>query len=116
MSTQLLSQPHAPSERSVSVPLVRTTSFEILAFGFVILLCFALRIYHLGVASLWSDEFFSRYYPDVFGLHFLLTDGMSSEPTRPPTISCFVVGPRCGVIVKPRSAHSPPWPAFFACQ
>jgi hypothetical protein len=38
--------------------VVRTTSFEILALGFVILLCFALRIYHLGAASLWSDEIF----------------------------------------------------------
>ena len=44
----------------------------------------ALGTFHIGRASLWSDEVFSRYYYDLFGLHFLLTEGLRVEPT-PPT-------------------------------
>ncbi len=40
--------------------------------------------FHLGRPSLWNDEFFSRYYYDLFGLHSMLTDGLQREPT-PPT-------------------------------
>jgi hypothetical protein len=50
----------------------------------MILLCAALRVYHLGAASLWSDEIFSRYYADVFGVHYALTDGLSLETNPPP--------------------------------
>ena len=42
-----------------------------MALGFIIVLCLALRVYHIGSASLWSDEIFSRYYADLFGLHYL---------------------------------------------
>jgi mannosyltransferase len=67
-------EPHVP----------RKISFEDLAIGLLIVLCAALRIYHIGAASLWSDEIFSRYYLDLFGPHYLLTDGLSKEMT-PPT-------------------------------
>jgi len=54
-------------------------------------LCVALGGFHLGRASLWSDEVFSRYYEDVFGLGFLLTDGLRLEPT-PPTYPILLRG------------------------
>jgi mannosyltransferase len=85
----MLTQP-VPSQPSIAgatspVPSVqRRISFEVLAVSCILLLCVALRVYHIGAASLWSDEIFSRYYANLFGLHYLLTDGLSSEPT-PPT-------------------------------
>ncbi len=81
MSTQNLpAQPHPPSP----IAAQREISFEIVALCFITILCAGLSIYHLGAASLWSDEIFSRYYPDVFGLHYVVTDGLSKE-TNPPT-------------------------------
>jgi uncharacterized membrane protein len=82
MSSQNLpAQPHSPSQTS---PAQREMSFEIIALGCITILCAGLSIYHLGAASLWSDEIFSRYYADLFGLHYLVTDGLSKE-TNPPT-------------------------------
>ena len=82
MSAQNLpAQPHSPSQTS---PAERGISFEIVALGCITILGAALSIYHLGAASLWSDEIFSRYYADLFGLHYVLTDGLSKE-TNPPT-------------------------------
>jgi mannosyltransferase len=82
MSGQNLpAQPHSPSQTS---PAQREISYEIVALGFITILCAGLSIYHLGVASLWSDEIFSRYYADLFGLHYVVTDGLSKE-TNPPT-------------------------------
>jgi mannosyltransferase len=81
MSTQNLpAQPHPPSPMAAQ----REISFEIVALGVITILCAGLSIYHLGAASLWSDEIFSRYYADIFGLHYVLTDGLSKE-TNPPT-------------------------------
>jgi mannosyltransferase len=81
-------QPDAPSQ----IPPVQwTISTENVALGFITLLCAALRIYHLGRASLWSDEIFSRYYADLFGSHYLLTDGLSKE-TNPPTYYLLLHG------------------------
>ncbi len=65
------------------------TSFAAVALGCIVLVCAALRIYHLGSASLWSDEIFSRYYADLFGLHYLLTKGLSVEAT-PPTYALLL--------------------------
>lgn len=42
-----------------------------------------LRVFHLDYLSLWNDEIFSRYYYDLFGPRFLLTTGMTIEPTPP---------------------------------
>lgn len=82
MSGQNLpAQPQSPSQTS---PAQREISYEIVALGFITILCAALSIYHLGAASLWSDEIFSRYYADLFGLHYVVTDGLSKE-TNPPT-------------------------------
>ena len=83
-------QPAFASQTSAS-RFKRKISFEVLALGFITLLCVALRVYHIGAASLWSDEIFSRYYADLFGLHYLLTDGLSSEPT-PPTYYLLLRG------------------------
>ena len=81
MSTQNLpAQPHPPSPMAAQ----REISFEIVALGFITIVCAGLSIYHLGTASLWSDEIFSRYYADIFGLRYVLTDGLSKE-TNPPT-------------------------------
>ena len=51
----------------------------------------ALRVFHISAASLWTDEIFSRYYDELFGLHYLLTDGLTTEPT-PPTYSLLLRG------------------------
>jgi mannosyltransferase len=69
----------------------RKPRFEALALFLIILFCAALRFYHLGAASLWSDEIFSRYYANLFGLHYLLTDGLSRE-TNPPTYYLLLQG------------------------
>src|ERR1700690_4470666 len=88
MSTKILPSVNRRPEDS-QVP--RKISLEVLALGLLIVLCAALRIYHLGASSLWSDEMFSRYYVDVFGLHYVLTDGLSRE-TTPPTYYLLLSG------------------------
>ena len=55
----------------------------VLAFGF------GLRIYHLGTASLWYDELFSRFYPEL-GLRFMWTQGLRAE-TNPPLYSSLLL-------------------------
>jgi mannosyltransferase len=82
MSTHNL--PAHPHSRSQISPAQREIPFEVVALGFITVLCAGLSIFHLGAASLWSDEIFSRYYADLFGLHYLITDGLSKE-TNPPT-------------------------------
>ncbi len=48
------------------------------------LLCAVLAAFNIERASLWTDELFSRYYYDLFGLRYLLGAGLTVEPT-PPT-------------------------------
>jgi mannosyltransferase len=92
MSTHILpAQPSLPSKTSEATHVQRKISFEVIALGCIIVLCALLRFYHLGAASLWSDEIFSRYYLDVFGLHYVLTDGLSRE-TNPPTYYLLLRG------------------------
>src|ERR1700733_1907242 len=92
MFTQVLpAQPSLASQTSDAAHVQRKISFEVIALGFIIILCASLRFYHLGAASLWSDEIFSRYYVDVFGLHYVLTDGLSRE-TNPPTYYLLLRG------------------------
>ena len=92
MSTHILpARPSLPSKTSEATHVRRKISFEVIALGFIIILCALLRFYHLGAASLWSDEIFSRYYVDVFGLHYALTDGLSRE-TNPPTYYLLLRG------------------------
>jgi hypothetical protein len=84
MSTVVL---HSPQQSHRSESKVRVFTRErahTLLLILIVLLCAGVRMYHLGAAALWSDEIFSRYYLDVFGLHFTLTDGLSLE-TNPPT-------------------------------
>jgi mannosyltransferase len=85
------SRPPLTSQASEASPVRHKTSFEALALGFIILLCVALRVHRIGAASLWSDEIFSRYYANLFGLHYLFTDGLSNEPT-PPTYYLLLRG------------------------
>jgi mannosyltransferase len=85
MSTQNLpAQTQLPGQSLEARQIQWKPRFDVLAFSLIILLCAALRAFHLGAASLWSDEIFSRYYVDLFGLHYALSDGLSRE-TNPPT-------------------------------
>jgi mannosyltransferase len=74
-------QPDLESDVSSSNP---KAFFEFLALGLVAILCAALRFYHIGAASLWTDEILSRYYAQVFDLHYQFTVGLVTEPS-PPT-------------------------------
>jgi uncharacterized membrane protein len=64
-------------------------SFEFIVLGLIIFLCAALRFYHIGAASLWSDEILSRYYAEVFDLHYQFTAGLVTEPS-PPTYTLLL--------------------------
>ena len=64
-------------------------SFEFIALGLIIFLCAALRFYHIGAASLWTDEILSRYYAQVFDLHYQFTAGLVTEPS-PPTYTLLL--------------------------
>jgi uncharacterized membrane protein len=50
-----------------------------------------LRIFHLDYLSLWSDELFSRYYYDLFGPAYMMTSGLTIEPT--PPLYYFILEP-----------------------
>ncbi len=55
------------------------------AIEFVAIACVAVavRSFRIGDASLWNDELFSRFYPDLFSLHFLWTTGFLRENSPP---------------------------------
>lgn len=57
----------------------------------IIALGFAIRLFHLSHQSLWMDEFFTRYYADVFPQQFLWNQGLRVEPT-PPLYYTLVAG------------------------
>ncbi len=98
-----MSEQISPSGGFAAVPARLNTGFDrhalepawrgdtLIWLGLAVALCAALDAFHLGRASLWTDEIFSRYYFDVFGLHFLLTDGLQHEPT-PPTHAILLRG------------------------
>jgi hypothetical protein len=60
----------------------RRTPF-IAAFLAIIAIAVAVRSYNIGSQSLWTDELFSRYYPDLFSLKFLWTTGLFHENSPP---------------------------------
>jgi mannosyltransferase len=92
MSTQNLpAQTQLSDQRPEALRIQQNPRFEVLALPLIILFGVALRVYHLGAASLWSDEIFSRYYVDSFGLHYVLSDGLSKE-TNPPTYYLLLQG------------------------
>jgi mannosyltransferase len=92
MSTQNLPvQSQLAGEMSEAQQIQWKLRFGVLALPLIILFCAALRIYHLGAASLWSDEIFSRYYVDLFGRHYVLSEGLSKE-TNPPTYYLLLQG------------------------
>ncbi len=49
----------------------------------IIAVATAIRAYDIGRQSLWTDELFSRYYADLFGLKFLWTTGLLRENSPP---------------------------------
>lgn len=61
----------------------RASLIGVLPIGVVMLLAIGLRAYHLDYLSLWSDEIFSHFYYQTFGLRFLWTTGLTLEPTPP---------------------------------
>ncbi|MBV8912112.1 MAG: glycosyltransferase family 39 protein, partial [Acetobacteraceae bacterium] len=65
----------------VAAPTVKVRAGG-LVLGAVLLLAAALRSHHLGSASLWTDELFTRFYAHT-GLGFLWTEGLRLEPTPP---------------------------------
>jgi mannosyltransferase len=92
MATQILPpNSSSPSQPSEVWSIQGKSSFQAIALAIIVILCVGLRLYHLGAASLWSDEIFSRYYVDVFGFHYALTDGLSLE-TNPPTYYLLLHG------------------------
>ena len=48
----------------------------------VALIAVAVRLYRLDGVALWTDELFTRFYPDM-GLSYLWTTGLRTEPTSP---------------------------------
>src|ERR1700761_1497709 len=82
----LAADPPAAGNKTVFAPIERDSFFDCAALAIIILLCAVLRIFHIASASLWTDEIFSRYYAQLFGWHYLLTTGLSTEAT-PPTYS-----------------------------
>ncbi len=74
----------------MSGPAVPRRKTITLAFLAVLVLAAAVRLYHLGTTSLWTDELFTRYYPRL-GLGFLWGEGRSIEPT-PPLYYSIIAG------------------------
>lgn len=65
------------TQRSVADTLFAPIALAIFAIAVL------LRVYHLDYLPLWNDELFSRYYYDLFGAKFLVTTGLTLEPTPP---------------------------------
>jgi 4-amino-4-deoxy-L-arabinose transferase-like glycosyltransferase len=61
------------------VPRLRQFGAATLVVGIAI----SIRVYDIGRQSLWTDELFSRYYADLFGLKFLWTTGLLRENSPP---------------------------------
>jgi 4-amino-4-deoxy-L-arabinose transferase-like glycosyltransferase len=49
----------------------------------IIALAVAVRAWHIGTQSLWTDELFSRYYATLFSVKFLWTTGFVNEDSPP---------------------------------
>lgn len=62
-----------------AVPRPRAQAVLLLA---IFVLAAVLRLYHLGETSLWTDEFFTEFYPKT-GLGFMWGQGLRLEPTPP---------------------------------
>ena len=73
--------------RALSAGMVRTadtTRVRITAIALCIVgIAIAARAYGIGNQSLWTDELFSRFYPDLFSLKYLWTTGLMHESTPP---------------------------------
>lgn len=92
MNTQYFNKaPHNTGSVSYPATAPSVSFFEVAALGLVVALCVAVRVFHLGAASLWTDEIFSRYYAELFGFHYLVTTGLSTEAT-PPTYPLLLRG------------------------
>ncbi len=56
----------------------------------IVLVGALLRLHHIGQASLWNDELFSRYYPET-GLRYMWSEGFFLE-TNPPAYYTLLLG------------------------
>jgi mannosyltransferase len=65
------------------VPLSSRFSADVMPVVLVMLVGAALRICGIGANSLWTDELFSRWYPELFGMRFMWSDGFTQEPNPP---------------------------------
>jgi mannosyltransferase len=65
------------------VPLRSRFLADVMSVALVMLLGAALRIRGIGAISLWTDELFSRWYPELFGMRFMWSDGFTQEPNPP---------------------------------
>ncbi len=76
-----------PTARPFSAGLVRTVDTSrtrIIAVTLcIVAIAIAARAYGIGSQSLWTDELFSRFYPDLFSLRYLWTTGLLHESSPP---------------------------------
>ncbi len=73
------------------INIVTTTRRGVgVALAFIVAIGFALRAFHLGTASLWNDELFTRFYPQL-GVAYMWTDGFDLE-TTPPVYYTLLAG------------------------
>lgn len=76
-----------PIARAFSAGLVRTVDtsrIRIIAIALCIVgIAVAARAYDIGSQSLWTDELFSRFYPELFSLKYLWTTGLLHESSPP---------------------------------
>ena len=76
-----------PTARPFSAGLVRTVDTSrtrIIAVTLcIVAIAIAARAYGIGSQSLWTDELFSRFYPDLFSLRYLWTIGLLHESSPP---------------------------------
>ena len=76
-----------PTAKAFSAGMVRTidtSRIRIIASVLCIVgIAIVARAYSIGSQSLWTDELFSRFYPDLFSLKYLWTTGLLHESSPP---------------------------------
>lgn len=90
VATQYPSPDARPRARTPSEGTTAQTRFVPLVIAIAAVAVF-LRVFHLDYLSLWSDELFSRYYYDLFGPAYMVTSGLTIEPT--PPLYYFILEP-----------------------
>jgi mannosyltransferase len=75
---------------TVAMVAARSLSNIPLVIALIMAVGLALRVFHLGTASLWNDELFTRFYPEL-GINYMWTKGFALE-TTPPTYYTLMEG------------------------